>query len=396
MHQDFFQKGIKEIITEKSLKNLLRSGKKLRIKFGADPTRPDLHLGHMVALWKLKELQDLGHRVIFIIGDYTAKIGDPSGRNTARPPLSDAEIKQNAKTYFSQVGKILDLKKTEIRYNSEWLAKMTFSEILNLAAKFTVASLLERDDFQRRLQKGREIGLHEVLYPVVQAYDSVVVKADIEIGGSDQKFNILAGRELQKKMGQKPQEIILTKLLVGLDGKNKMSKSADNYIGITEPAKTIFGKVMSLPDELILDYFELCTLLSLKEIQKIKESLKKGANPRDVKIRLAKEIVALYYDTQTAEREAEEFIKVFSQKKIPQRIPSIAVSPKSLTLLDILRKCYDEKEKSNSELRRLINQKAIEINGQTKNEPLEKITLSQEGIILKVGKKDWFRVIPEK
>ena len=396
MHQDFFQKGIKEIITEKSLKNLLRSGKKLRIKFGADPTRPDLHLGHMVALWKLKELQDLGHRVIFIIGDYTAKIGDPSGRNTARPPLSDAEIKQNAKTYFSQVGKILDLKKTEIRYNSGWLAKMTFSEILNLAAKFTVASLLERDDFQRRFQKGREIGLHEVLYPVVQAYDSVVVKADIEIGGSDQKFNILAGRELQKKMGQKPQEIILTKLLVGLDGKNKMSKSADNYIGITEPAKTIFGKVMSLPDELILDYFELCTLLSLKEIQKIKESLKKGTNPRDVKIRLAKEIVALYYDTQTAEREAEEFIKVFSQKKIPQRIPSIAVSPKSLTLLDILRKCYDEKEKSNSELRRLINQKAIEINGQTKNEPLEKITLSQEGIILKVGKKDWFRVIPEK
>ena len=396
MHQDFFQKGIKEIITEKSLKNLLRSGKKLRIKFGADPTRPDLHLGHMVALWKLKELQDLGHRVIFIIGDYTAKIGDPSGRNTARPPLSDAEIKQNAKTYFFQVGKILDLKKTEIRYNSEWLAKMTFSEILNLAAKFTVASLLERDDFQRRLQKGREIGLHEVLYPVVQAYDSVVVKANIEIGGSDQKFNILAGRELQKKMGQKPQEIILTKLLVGLDGKNKMSKSADNYIGITEPAKTIFGKVMSLPDELILDYFELCTLLSLKEIQKIKESLKKGANPRDVKIRLAREIVALYYDTQTAEREAEEFIKVFSQKKIPQRIPSIAVSPKSLTLLDILRKCYDEKEKSNSELRRLINQKAIEINGQTKNEPLEKITLSQEGIILKVGKKDWFRVIPEK
>ncbi len=391
MQQDFFKKGVLEIISEDSLKKRLAS-KKLRIKLGADPTRPDLHLGHAVSFWKLKELQGAGHKIVFIIGDYTAKIGDPSGRNAARPALSDAEIKKNAKTYFAQVGKILNLKKTEIRFNSEWFSKMNFADILNLLTKSTLASIIDRDDFKNRLQKGIDIGLHEILYPVMQAYDSVMIRADAEIGGSDQRFNMLAGRSLQKKMGQNPQEIIITKLLVGLDGKMKMSKSEGNYIGITESSKQMFGKIMSLPDCLILDYFELCTQKTLAEIEKIKKELKSGKNPRDIKADLAREIVALYYGKQAAQKEKAEFSRVFSQKETPKNLPKISLNKKNATVFEILKACY-KKQKSHNELRRLISQKAVEIDNKTVSDAEAKITIPKQGLIIKIGKKDWFKII---
>ena len=390
MQQDFFKKGVLEIISEESLKKRF-SGKKLRIKLGADPTRPDLHLGHAVSFWKLKELQGAGHKIVFIIGDYTAKIGDPSGRNAARPALSDAEIKKNAKTYFAQVGKILNLKKTEIRFNSEWFSKMNFADILNLLTKSTLASIIDRDDFKNRLQKGIDIGLHEILYPVMQAYDSVMIRADAEIGGSDQRFNMLAGRSLQKKMGQNPQEIIITKLLVGLDGKMKMSKSEGNYIGITESSKQMFGKIMSLPDCLILDYFELCTQKTLAEIEKIKKELKSGKNPRDIKADLAREIVALYYGKQAAQKEKAEFSRVFSQKETPKNLPKISLNKKNATVFEILKACY-KKQKSHNELRRLISQKAVEIDNKTVSDAEAKITIPKQGLIIKIGKKDWFKI----
>jgi len=388
MQNDFFKKGVQEIISESGLKERLK-GKKLCIKYGVDPTRPDIHLGHSVILWKLKDLQDAGHKIIFLIGDFTAKIGDPSGRNTTRPILSDTEIKQNAKTYFEQVGKILDVKKTEIRYNSEWFSKMRYSDLLSNVRMFTLASIIDRDDFKKRLQKGIDIGLQEIFYPVMQAYDSVMLRADVEIGGSDQRFNMLAGRDLQKKIGQTPQEIIITKLLVGLDGKTKMSKSAGNYIGITESAKEMFGKIMSLPDSLILDYFELCTQKTLSEIEQIKKALKKE-NPRNIKMRLAKEIVSLYHEKQAAGKESQEFTRVFSKKEIPKYLPKIKIGTKNASLLQILKKCLPIK--SNSELRRLIEQKAVEIDNKIISDINAKITFTKKGLIIKVGKKDWFFV----
>jgi tyrosyl-tRNA synthetase len=257
MVENSLEKGIVEIIDNKSYREKLES-KKLRIKMGFDPTRPDIHLGHAVGLWKLRKLQDLGHKIIFLIGDYTAKIGDPSGRNSTRPVLSDQEIKENAKTYFAQVGKILDVNKAEVRYNSEWYDKMNLNDILHLMGKFTVAQIIERDDFEKRLKMGIDVGMHEVLYPIMQAYDSVMLKADVEFGGSDQKFNMLAGRDLQRKMGQSPQDVVMVKLLVGTDGKEKMSKSLNNYIGITENENEMFGKVMSIPDGVV------CRLPNLK------------------------------------------------------------------------------------------------------------------------------------
>jgi len=251
--KNLLSRGAVNIIEKDSLEKKLNSGKKLRIKFGADPTAADLHLGHMVCLKKLKEFQDLGHQIIFIIGDYTAKIGDPSGRNKTRPSLSDAEIKKNTKTYLDQVGKILDIKKIKIYKNSQWFSKMSLADILNLSSKFTVAQILERDDFEKRIKNKVEIYYHETIYPMMQAYDSVMVMSDVEVGGNDQIFNMLAGRELQKKMGQEPQDILTMPLLIGLDGKEKMSKSFGNYIGIAESSNEQFGKIMSLPDNLIIE-----------------------------------------------------------------------------------------------------------------------------------------------
>lgn len=388
MNKDFFKKGVAEIIEESSIKKKLASGKKLRIKYGVDPTRPDIHLGHAVAMWKLKELQDEGHIIIFLIGDYTTKIGDPSGRSAARPILSDEEIKQNAKTYFDQVGKILDVKKTEIRYNSEWYTKMSFNDILQIAGKFTVAGIIERDDFSNRLKKGVDVGLHELLYPLMQAYDSVVLEADIAFCGTDQKFNELAGRELQKKMGQKPQDIIMVRLLVGLDGKEKMSKSLNNYIGITEDANSMFGKVMSISDSLINEYFELCTDVSAGDMKKYDKQIKAGTNPRDIKAVLAAKIVELYYDKKAAERAKEEFSKVFSKKELPTDIPEKKIKGTyALPLFLIeLGACS-----SNSEARRLIEQGALRVDGTKITDPKSEIA-AHPGMIVQVGKKKFYKI----
>ena len=388
MKKDFFKKGIAEIINENSLKSKLQSGKKLRIKMGVDPTSPDIHLGHAVGIRKLRQLQDKDHKIIFLIGDYTSKIGDPSGKKVTRPILSDNEIQQNAKTYFQQVGNILDVSKTEIRYNSEWYKKMGFNDLLQIAAKFTVAQILERDDFENRIKKGIDIGIHEMLYPIMQAYDSVILKADVEFGGNDQKFNMLAGRTLQRKMKQTPQDIVITKLLVGLDGKDKMSKSLDNYIGIVEKPETQFGKVMSISDKQILEYFELCTDEDIDAIKKYSDRLKKGENPRNVKAELAGKIVELYHGKKEAEKADKEFSKVFAKKELPSKIPEVKLSGsfKLPLLLIELRACD-----SSSEARRLITQNAVKIDGAKISDPGAKISL-HKGMIIQVGKRKYYKI----
>lgn len=387
MNQDFFEKGIVEIIDEKSLKEKLQS-KKLRIKYGVDPTRPDIHIGHAVQLWKLKQLQDEGHKVIFLIGDYTTKIGDPSGRKSARPVLTDKEIAKNAKTYFDQVGKILNIKKTEIRYNSEWFSKMNFDDVLQLAGKFTVAQIIERDDFQKRLKSGVDIGLHETLYPLMQAYDSVELKADVEFCGNDQKFNVLAGRDLQKKMGQAPQDIIITELLVGLDGVNKMSKSLHNYIGITEKPNSQFGKIMSIPDQLVIKYFELCTTLPMDEIKKYEKQMEEGVNPRGIKEKLACEIVKLYHGEGEAEKARVEFEKVFSKKELPTDIPEVKLEGSYDLMLFLIELGVAG---SNSEARRLIEQGGVKIDGTKVLDPRSSIS-THPGMVIQVGKKKAYKI----
>jgi tyrosyl-tRNA synthetase len=389
MREEFFQKGISEIIDEKSLKEKLKSGKKLRIKYGVDPTRPDIHIGHAVSMWKLKELQDEGHTIIFLIGDYTTKIGDPSGRNTTRPMLTDKEIKENAKTYFEQASLILDLSKAEVRYNSEWLAELTFNDILQIAGKFTVAQIIERDDFEKRLKSGNDIGLHEMFYPLMQAYDSVVLKADVEFGGTDQKFNILAGRDLQKKMHQVPQDIILVKLLVGTDGKIKMSKSVDNYIGITEAPNSMFGKTMSILDSMIIEYFSLATLMSIKEVERIEAELKSGANPRDLKMKLAGEIVELYHGKEAAKAAKEEFISVFSKKELPKDIPEIAIEEGTYDLPLFL--VTLGAAASNSEARRLIEQGGLKIDEAKVTDWKAQVGV-KKGMLIQVGKMKYYRI----
>jgi len=386
---EIFMRGVNEIIDEKSLKERMAKGK-LRIKYGVYPTKPDIHLGHAVVLWKLKKLQDMGHIIIFLIGDYTTKIGDPSGRNSTRPVLSDEEIKTNAKTYLDQVGNILDITKTEIRYNSEWFNKMNFSEILQLAGKFTVAQIIERDDFAKRLKEGSDISLHEILYPLMQAQDSVELKADVEIGGSDQKFNILAGRDLQKKVGQTPQEVIFVDLLVGTDGNIKMSKSVGNYISITDLPNEMFGKIMSIPDELIIPYFELCTLLSNNEIGEIKEQLNKGENPRSIKAELAKAIIALYYSEKEAQDASNEFDRVFKNKEMPRDIRTKKIA--NMRLDDLLVNL--EMAASKSDARRLVEQGAVYLDDEKQNDPYKEIIISKE-ITIKAGPRNVMKVLPQ-
>lgn len=387
--KDLFERGIDEVIEAKALEKLLRGSKKLRLKLGVDPTSPDLHLGHAVTMRKLRQLQDLGHKVILIIGDYTAKIGDPSGRNAMRPVLSDGEIKKNAKTYFDQAGKLLDVKKAEIRYNSEWLGKLKFDDLLKLAANFTVPQLIERDDFRTRLFENKELGLHELLYPVMQAYDSVELKADVEFGGSDQRFNILAGRALMKKMGMAPQQVLLTKLLIGTDGKQKMSKSLGNYIGVADEPTDMYGKVMSIPDELIGEYYELCTDVPTESIDAAIKTIANGANPRDVKASLAREIVRLYHSDEAADLAAEAFSQTFSQKLGPAEgmidvrfINREHELVEALLLLKIV--------SSKSEARRLIAQGGVTVNDKRVN-PDDKNTI-RPGDLMQVGKKRFFKL----
>ena len=384
INKELLTKRIFEVIERKHLEEVLKSGKKLRIKYGADPTAPDLHLGHAVVFRKLKEFQDLGHTIIFIIGDYTALIGDPSGRSKARPMLSEKEIKANAATYFKQVGKILDVKKTEIVYNSGWFKKEDLASTIKLMAKFTIQRVLERDDFSKRIKEGAEVYAHEILYPMMQAYDSVMIKADVEVGGTDQKFNMLAGRDLQRHMGISEQDVITIPLLVGIDGVKKMSKSVGNYIGISEEPEIMFGKLMSIPDELILKYAELLTDLPLDELNK-----KISSDPRGAKMDLAKEIVKIYHSDKDAKKAEEEFVRVVSNKEIPEKVESVRLKVKEIKLIDLL--VETKMASSKGEARRLIEQGGVKIDNEKQSDPNKIISLDKK-IILQVGKHKFLTV----
>ncbi len=388
MDSKLIRRGVEEVISEKELEAKLKSGKKLRIKLGADPSGPDIHLGHAIILRKMKQFQDEGHKIIFLIGDYTAMFGDPSGKNKTRPILSEAQITANAKTYFDQVGKIIDVKKAEVVRNSEWFSKMSLKEMIDLGSKFSVASIIERDDFDKRLKERKEISMHELYYPMMQAYDSVVLKADIEFGGTDQRFNMLAGRELQKKIGQSPQVVITTKLLVGTDGKEKMSKSLGNYIGITEGTKEQFGKVMSIPDSLIEQYFELCTDVGEQAIATMIKEMKAGKNPRDYKIKLAKEIVTIYHGVDEAVYAEEQFINQFQKHEMPDEMTGVKLSGNyqlTLLLTEI------GAAGSNSDAKRLIEQGGVKIDGAKILDANAQVS-THSGMVIQVGKRKFWRV----
>ena len=396
---EILRRGAVEIIPEDELRAKLRKSQKtgapLKIKLGLDPTAPDIHLGNAVVLRKLRQFQDLGHEVIVIIGDFTASIGDPSGASVTRPLLSPAEIAVNAKTYEEQYCRILDPSKTRVVFNSEWLGKLDLADIIRIASRTTVARVLERDDFANRLASGRPIGLHEILYPVCQAYDSVVLEADVELGGTDQRFNILMGRDLQEQFGQEPQIAMFMPLLVGLDGVQKMSKSLGNYVGITEPPNDIFGKVMSIPDNLMLQYFELCTDVPIPEIREIEARLASGKlHPMDVKKRLAREIVTIYHGAEAAQAAQAEFEKVFSARELPSEIPPIRVPASAFKdgKVWIVRLLTTSGfAGTNSEARRLVEQGAVTLDDERITDVNAEIAL-EDGQVLRVGKLKFGRI----
>ena len=379
------KRGVAEIIVEEEMIELLRSGKKLRLKEGFDPSFPDIHLGHMVSLRKLRQFQELDHQVVLIVADWTAQIGDPSGVSVTRPMLSVEQVKANAETYMQQFFKIVDKEKTEVRWQSEWFGKFTLTEVIQLTSKFTVAQLLARDDFSARYNDGRPIALTEFLYPLLQAYDSVAIQADVEFGGTDQKFNFLVGRELQTMMGQRPQQCFMTPLLVGTDGSQKMSKSLGNYIGITEQPDEIYGKTMSIPDDLILQYFELVTDVSDEELEEFKQGLKgDSVNPMILKKRLARELVSQLYDRKAATEAEANFTKVFQKREIPEEIELGTKSGSSLQ--DYL--VENNLAKSRSEARRLIEHGAVYVDGKRVNDVNR--TFPKDTII-RVGKRRFIK-----
>lgn len=383
---EILSRNIEEIITRPELESLMKK-KKLRLKLGVDPSSPDIHLGHAVLLRKLRQFQDAGHTVIFLIGDVTARIGDPSGKKKTRPVLSQTEILHNAQTYLDQVGKIIDIKKAEIRSNSEWLDKLKFDDLLKLAGNFTVAQIIEREDFKKRMQEGAEVGLHELLYPLMQAYDSVALKADVEFGGTDQRFNMLAGRALQAKMGQPPQQVLMTKLLVGLDGKNKMSKSLDNYIALTDSPANMYGKVMSIPDMMIGPYYELCTDVPHELIREVIQTIADGANPRDAKASLAREIVSIYHSPKEAKEAETEWTRQFREGGRPSDVPIVRLKRSQKDLLEVMQAA--KLVSTRSEARRLLEQKGVKLND-------EVLVLGQEvevrsGDVMQVGKRRYVK-----
>ena len=379
------RRGVAEIIVEEELIELLRSGKKLRLKEGFDPSFPDIHLGHMVALRKLRQFQEFGHQVILIVGDWTAQIGDPSGVSVTRPMLTAEQVKANAETYMKQFFKIVDREKTEVRWQSEWFGKFTLADVIRLTSKFTVAQLLAREDFSARYNAGRPIAVTELLYPLLQAYDSVEIKADVEFGGNDQKFNFLVGRELQSMVGQRPQQCFMTPLLVGTDGAHKMSKSLGNYIGVSEPPDEIYGKTMSIRYDMILQYFELLTDVSDAELADFKRGLKdESVNPMILKKRLARELVAHLYDQKAATEAEGNFTKIFQNKELPEEIELGTKSGGSIQ--DYL--VENHLVKSRSEARRLIEQGAVYINGERVTDV--NFTFPKDTII-RVGKRRYIK-----
>ena len=387
------RRGTAEIIDEKDLKELLAKGKPLRIKAGFDPTAPDLHLGHTVLLYKMKQFQDLGHEVIFLIGDFTGMIGDPTGRSETRKNLTPDEVKENAKTYLEQVYKILDSEKTIISYNSEWMGKFSSVNMIELAAQYTVARMLERDDFQKRLAKNLPVSIHELMYPLIQGYDSVALKSDVELGGTDQKFNLLVGRDLQRAYGQKPQIVLTMPLLEGTDGVQKMSKSLGNSIGVFDPPNEMFGKIMSISDDLMWRYYELLSQVSMDELSWLKEQAKSGTlNPKNAKMNLAKEIVTRYHSSDLAESAIIEFENVFKKKNIPEDIPIIiGWGSEPYNICNILK---DNKlTDSTSAARRLIQQGSVTVNGEKVEDVNAELSGDQEYLI-KVGKKRFLKIVP--
>ncbi len=396
---ELLRKGVEEIIPEEEfLRKMERSEKENRplvVKAGFDPTAPDIHLGHTVLLRKMKHFQDMGHTVVFLIGDFTGMIGDPSGKSETRKRLTKEEVLENAETYKKQVFKILDKEKTVIDFNSRWCSGMNFGEVLDLTSRYNVARMLERDDFSNRYREGKPISILEFMYPLVQGYDSVALQADIELGGTDQKFNLLVGRDLQREYGQEPQVIMTVPLLVGLDGVQKMSKSLGNYIGIDESPREIFGKVMSISDELMFTYFELCTDVPEKEIDGLRKSLDQGGiHPRNLKVRLAKDICSQFYDDETANRAGDEFNRVFVQKDIPDDIPEYSI-PKGekggggIWIVKLL--VLSGMAKSNSEGRRLVQGGGVSFENEKIGDPDYELPLPAEGI-LKVGKRRFVKI----
>jgi len=390
---EYVTKGCVDVIQKEDLKKKLNSGKKLRIKVGFDPSAPDLHLGHTVIIRKMKHFQDLGHEVVFLIGDFTGMIGDPTGKSKTRPQLTKEDVLKNAETYKQQVFKILDPEKTTIDFNSKWLGALGSDGFIKLAAKYTVARILERDDFTNRLKEGRPIAMHELLYPLCQGYDSVALKCDVELGGTDQTFNLLVGRNLMKEFGQEPQVVMTLPLLEGTDGIEKMSKSLGNYIGIDEEPKEIFGKVLSISDELMFKYYELVTDMQISEIKKLKKDMEEGKiHPKKVKVNLAKMIIRDFYTEEDAEKAEKAFEQVFAKKQLPDDMPEIVLSkgveyPLSTIIAE------NGMAKSASEGKRLIKQGAVSIDGEKISDPIFKLTALNDEYVLKVGKRRFAKLI---
>lgn len=388
---NLIKRGIDELISEEELLAKLKSKKQLVVKAGFDPTAPDLHLGHTVLINKLRHLQQLGHQIIFLIGDFTGMIGDPSGKNKTRPALDEKEIKENAKSYEKQVFKILDPKLTHVRFNSEWSNKLGAEGIIKLASQYNLARMLERDDFSKRYKSNQTIALHEFLYPLIQANDSIALKADIELGGTDQKFNLLVGRELQRAFGQEPQVVITVPILEGLDGKNKMSKSLDNYVGIDELPNEMFGKIMSISDELMWRWFDLLSFKTTDEIKELKADQTNGRNPRDIKIELAKELISRFHDEESADLAETNFINQFQKKNIPDDIEevSLVLSEGSIPLANLLKDC--EMTSSTSEAIRMIKQGAVRIDEKKITDTKYKIS-SGSSAVYQVGKRKFKKI----
>ncbi|MDU4935909.1 MAG: tyrosine--tRNA ligase [Peptostreptococcaceae bacterium] len=386
-------KGVDSIIDEKDLKEKLekaeKEGRQLTVKLGLDPSAPDIHLGHTVVLRKMKQLQDLGHKVVILIGDFTGKIGDPTGKSATRKALTTEQVLENAQTYKEQIFKVLDPEKTEVRFNSEWLGELKFDEVVKLAATITVARMLEREDFKKRYENQQPISVHEFFYPLMQGYDSVALNADIELGGTDQRFNLLMGRSLQREFGQESQVVIMMPLLEGLDGVNKMSKSLGNYIGIDEAASVMYQKAMEIPDELIIKYYNLVTDVHPDEVAKVVERLENGENPRNIKMELAREIVRLYHSEEDVLAAEERFKSVFQKGQIPTDILTVEVSKENLDIAGVL--VENKMVPSKSELRRLVNQGGVKVN-QEKISNLQDVVAEGE-LVIQIGKKKFIKLI---
>jgi len=382
------RRGVAEIIVEQELLDKLKAGKKLRLKEGFDPSSTDIHLGHMVGLRKLRQFQELGHEVILIVGDWTAQIGDPTGQSITRPVLSHEQVKANAQTYMEQFFKIVDRSRTEVRWQSEWFGQFNLADVVRLTSKFTIAQFLAREDFSKRFSAGKPITLTEFLYPLLQAYDSVSIQSDVEFGGTDQKFNLLVGRELQGMVGQSPQQLLMTPLLVGTDGTHKMSKSLGNYIGVSEPPDQIFGKIMSVPDGLLISYFELVTDVPEEELIGFRQAMEKGDNPMVLKKRLAREIISQLYDHSAASDAEENFVRVVQNKEIPDELQEFLITPGVISIANIIFEAGFAKSKS--EAMRLIQQGGVELSGAKVTDTACHI---RGGEILKVGKRRYIRLV---